>query len=272
MDTRWIRGLAAVNGLSLAVALRRPANLRRFLATIWHSYRESAEIGLPGRFPLSFLFESGRASFDPGDRIVFPPILEGGGGTATHELMHLAAIAHVLKPDCIFEIGTFTGLTTALFILNSPQARVITMDLPPDAKTASGDYISTDIDLIRSREVAHYLGVLGLTGRYEQLFCDSFQFDPAPFENSVDLAFIDGGHHYECVVNDTEKTARMIRDTGLVLWHDYGGVGDFLPLAEYLEAIARRGKIYKIPGTTLAWATGKELKRALGRVNSAAGA
>jgi hypothetical protein len=263
MDTKWIKGLAAANGLSAILALRRPAKLRLFLAHIWREYRELAEIGLPCRDPLKFLFEESLAVFDPHDRIVFPPILQGGGGTQIHELIHLAAVAHVFKPKCIFEFGTFTGLTTALFIVYCPQARVITLDLPLDVAKGTAGYIPGDQDLIRARRVAHYLGVLDLGGCYEQLYCDSFQFDPAPLEDCVDFAFIDGGHHYECVVNDTEKTARMIRATGIVMWHDYGGTGDFLPLTNYLEALGRGGPIFRVPGTSLAWAVGKDLKQAV---------
>ena len=274
MGMKWIRGLAAVNGLSAILALRQPAKLRLFLAHNWREYRELAEIGLPIRDPLKFLFETGLAAFDPHDRIVFPPILQGGGGTQIHELMHLAAVAHVLKPKCIFEFGTFTGLTTALFILNCSQARVITLDLPLDLAKGTDGYITSDRDLIRARKVAYYLGVLELGGCYEQLYCDSFQFDPTPLEDSVDFAFIDGGHHYECVVNDTEKAARMIRATGIVMWHDYGGAGDFLPLSNYLEALGRGAQLFRVPGTSLAWAVGKDLKQAVSvfRSNSRRGA
>ena len=245
------------------MAVRRPSKLRLFLGAIWREYYEISELGLPGRHLLNSLFENGRAVLDPNDRIVFPPILHGGGGTRTEELMCLAAVAHVLKPECILEIGTFTGLTTALFVLNCPQARVISLDLPPDDTMHRPGSIATDLTLIHTRKVGHYLDVLGLRDRYEQIYCDSFQFDPAPLADSVDLAFIDGGHHYECVVNDTEKIARMIRDSGVVLWHDYGGSGDFLPLRQYLEALARGGAIYRIPATSLAWSLGKDLKQAV---------
>jgi hypothetical protein len=79
----------------------------------------------------------------------------------------------------------------------------------------------------------------------------------------VDLGFIDGAHALPYVINDTEKMARMIADTGMVLWHDYGGVGDFRPLTDYLEQLGAHAPVYRIPLTTSAWCLGRDLKTAL---------
>lgn len=259
---KWLRAAAAGNWLSVLVAIRRPGELPAFVSSIWKKYREITGAGLPARDPLTFLFESGAVPFDPDIRIQFPPVLHGGGGTRQEELLCLAAVARVLSPVCVFEIGTFTGLTTALFILNSPTARVISLDLPPDAIPAE-DYIERDVHLVQERKTGHYLQVLGLADRYEQMLEDSMKFDPALLANTVELGFIDGSHALRYVVNDTEKMARMITDRGLVFWHDYGGIGEARELAAYLESLAAKAPIYQVAGTSLAWATGKALKSAL---------
>lgn len=261
--SRWIRAAAAMNGLGIALGLRRPSSLRAFLSSTWRQYRELSGAGLTVRDPVDFLFESGLAKFDAGERIEFPPVLDGGGGTRREELLYLAAAARMLRPRCVFEIGTFTGLTTALFVLNAPEARVVTLDLPQDA-VPSADYIGTDVQLVQKRRTGHFLHVLGLADRCEQVLCNSLHFDAEPFANAVDLGFIDGSHALRYVVNDTEKMARMISDRGLVFWHDYGGVGDFLDLTIYLEALGAKAAVYRAPETTLAWAPGKQLKDALG--------
>jgi predicted O-methyltransferase YrrM len=52
---------------------------------------------------------------------------------AFDKLVYLARTVKVLKPTTIFEMGTYNGLTTAVFILNSEQtARIFTLDLPSD--------------------------------------------------------------------------------------------------------------------------------------------
>jgi hypothetical protein len=54
----------------------------------------------------------------------------------------------------------------------------------------------------------------------------------------------------------------MILDSGIVFWYDYGGKGALRPLARYLDTLAKRASIYRISDTSLAWATGRELKQA----------
>ena len=54
-----------------------------------------------------------------------------------------------------------------------------------------------------------------------QLFGDSKQFDETPYLKQCDLIFIDGSHAYSYVKNDTEKALRMLKEGGLLLWHDY---------------------------------------------------
>jgi predicted O-methyltransferase YrrM len=199
--------------------------------------------------------------------VKLPAILRGGAGTQPAELAYLASICALLQPQVVFEIGTYTGLTTAVFVLNAPPgARVISLDLPPHPYLSEAEqarYLDTDLELIRERHLAKYLIELGLEGRYEQLLIDSMAFDPTPYAETVDLAFIDGAHSLAHVRNDTEKVARMLRPGGLVVWHDYGGRGRFRGLTSYLERLGRRARIYHVSGTTLAWATADELKAAV---------
>jgi hypothetical protein len=55
----------------------------------------------------------------------------------------------------------------------------------------------------------------------------------------------------------------MMADRGLVLWHDYGGKGKFRDLTQYLERLGRQIPVYRIPGTSLAWAEGAALRNHL---------
>lgn len=62
----------------------------------------------------------------------------------------------------------------------------------------------------------------GCGGRVCQIYADSRDWDtrayPAGF---FDTAFIDGGHAYDVVANDTAIATRLVRSGGLVMWHDY---------------------------------------------------
>src|SRR5262249_1630960 len=152
-------------------------------------------------------------------------------------------------------------LTTAVFMLNTdPTSTVVTLDLPPKPEVGSENILS-DKDLISSRDLASVPHALGLN-RYTQLLCDSMAFDPSPYATSIDFGLVDAAHDRVHVQNDTEKMSTMIKEDGIVFWHDYGGKGVLRPLASYLEKVAEKCPIYRIPETTLAWAPARELKAA----------
>jgi hypothetical protein len=192
------------------------------------------------------------------------PAFHAGGGMSFGELVILGRVTKGLKPRMVFEMGTYNGLVTAVFLLNSePDAIVITMDLPIASEYHS--HLRTDQELVESRQIGSVPRALGLSGRYTQILCDSMAFDPTPYLDSVDLGLIDAAHDLPHVENDTLKMASMISDGGMVFWHDYGGKGSLRPLASYLNALGRRASLYRIRDTSLAWAPGRELKQALQR-------
>src|SRR5262245_63764941 len=95
--------------------------------------------GLECRDPVEFVFSAGWARRSPDDRVMMPAALNTVGGTRLDELLVLGAVTSVLKPRRVFEIGTFMGRTTSVFVLNAPAgAEVITLDLPPDQVNAIG--------------------------------------------------------------------------------------------------------------------------------------
>jgi len=253
----WVRtaveGIKASNYCSLKLAIQKPHELHNYLSFCLRRYDDIACKGLPQK---SVIRELGPSDLDT---LVIPARFQTGGGTDPREILTLATVTRLLQPKRIFEIGTYHGGTTGVFILNSPPGcEVFTLDLPPAAGNLHG-YISSDIELVRERKAENYLMRSGLAQRCRQISCDSMQFDPEPFRDSVELAFIDGAHAEEFVRNDTMKMAIMMTSRGYVFWHDYGGCGAFRPLARYLESLPI--ELYRMPSTTLAWTTAAELKK-----------
>lgn len=245
-------GLSCLSLTTAKLALRRPSELRRYVSHCLKTYDELVGHGLPPRAPVT----------PTPEMTVTIPGHHSGGGMSFGELVILARVTRVLRPRTVFEIGSYNGLTTAVFILNSvADARILTLDLPPNG---GGKYaaLSSDGELVASRQLVSVPQALGLT-RYSQLLCDSMQFDPLPYVDSVDLGLIDAAHDALHVQNDTLKMARMMSDHGIVFWHDYGGKGRLRPLAAYLEALASRCPLYRIRGTTLAWGPARGIKEAL---------
>ncbi|MFA0753532.1 MAG: hypothetical protein IMHGJWDQ_001308 [Candidatus Fervidibacter sp.] len=179
--------------------------------------------------------------------LLFP--LPRPGGVQTHELALLVAIVRTLQPKRLVEIGTAEGRTTINLALHSPpDAEIITLDLPPDAPGSSpesgADYRQMGIPepgvLFRNHPLA---------AKIRLLLADSTKFDWSPYERSVDFVFIDGAHDYESVRKDTENALRIVREGGIILWHDYS---IFKGVTLCLNELRQRLPVVWIQGTTLA--------------------
>ena len=249
--TEIFDGISCFSMRSAVLALRRPSELRRYISHCLKKYDESVGNGLPSQNPV----------MPAEDMTVTIPAYHSGGGMSFDELVFIARTVKVLKPRVIFEMGSYNGLTTSVFILNSdPETQVFTLDLPPNPAEVA--VLSSDKELVADRSLVSTTKALGLS-RYTQLLCDSMKFDPTPYAGMVDLGLVDAAHDLVHVQNDTIKMAKMISDRGLVFWHDYGGKGSLRPLAWYLESLAKKCPLYRIRGTSLAWGHARDLKAVL---------
>jgi predicted O-methyltransferase YrrM len=248
-----VDGARGVNLATLQLFLARREETAAYVSACVQLCDSLLRKGLVSVDPLHDL-RARRGSAASPQTCALPVDLHDGGGTRLEELIYLAAVTRLLNPRKIFEIGTFKGRTTTVFALNAPEAEIVTLDLPPDYAPGRDAYIETDAELVRLRNPVEFIERYGVSPRCRQILCDSKFFDPEPHAGSVDLAFIDGAHTDEYVRNDTEKIARMMRADGLVFWHDYGGKGRFRGITDYLHELAERFPVYRVPGTTLAWA------------------
>jgi len=245
----------SANAAALLVAIRQPGKLKPYLAGCWSAYREAAGIGLKPGTPFEVLRQEGYGNSQ--DRFEMPLKLHDDSGTRWDEQMCLGAVTAWLKPRAVFEFGTYNGRTTSIFILNAPSGcPVYSLDLPAGATV---DSFESDRELSQRRQTGYILAEMGIASRYSQILCDSLEFDPGPYAGQIELGFIDGGHSLKHVANDTTKMAVMAAPRGLVFWHDYGGGGNFRELTGYLEQLAQRIPIYRIPGMSLAWARMEDL-------------
>jgi predicted O-methyltransferase YrrM len=65
--------------------------------------------------------------------------------------------------------------------------------------------------------------------RITQLLGSSLTFDWAPYFDSFDFVFVDGGHSDECVAADSAAAVRLTRAHGLILWDDYSWLYPAVP-------------------------------------------
>lgn len=180
------------------------------------------------------------------------------GNVSENEIEIISRIVAYLKPQAMFEVGTFDGRTTINMALNAPaDAHVYTLDLPAEQinlttyKLATvGEY--SDINyVLKAESGARYKQKTG-SEKITQLFGDSATFDYSPYAQSMDLVFIDGSHVREYTKNDTEAAFSMIKAGGIILWHDYASV--WPDVTAVLDEYGAKGfDIKHIEGTTLAY-------------------
>jgi predicted O-methyltransferase YrrM len=155
-----------------------------------------------------------------GVEVVLPPrhYLMQPGAQTIDGLFFLASLAVILRARTLFEIGTFTGVTTWTLSRNVPDAVVHTLDIPPDV-VPRWELEADDVHRA-SRNDLLYLQ-LPPSGDIVQHWSDSATFAFERFYDVVDLVYVDGAHSEAYVRSDTEHALGMISPVGAVVWDDY---------------------------------------------------
>ena len=164
----------------------------------------------------------------------------------------VGALAQLLKPQRIFEFGTFDGATTLLLAKTAPTAQIFTIDLPPEAYIAPqqfgypqspGEYASPH------DEIGHEFRGTPEAERITQLFGDTTTFDFNPYLGTMDLVIVDAGHGYEAARSDTENALRLAGPSGVVIWDDY--IPQWPGVMQAVNEATERGglKVSRVRGT-----------------------
>jgi len=163
-----------------------------------------------------------------------------------YKIAKLLEVVAELKPKVVLEIGTAGGDTLFLFTrVADPEAKIISVDLP--GGPFGGGYPRWKIPLYKSFS----------KGGQRIYLVRGDSHDPRTLEEvkrilgdeKVDFLFIDGDHTYEGVKKDFEMYSPLVRERGIVAFHDIvpgspenvGGVPKFWDEIkmryEYLEVV-----------------------------------
>jgi predicted O-methyltransferase YrrM len=137
------------------------------------------------------------------------------------------AVRNLTDPKLIIEIGTFDGRTTLNLAVNSPpKTKIVTLDLPPNEETkfelAPFEEYFVNKPVSGERFVDCPTEMKPYAKKISQVYGDSAAFDWSDYFGKADLVFIDGSHAYDYVVCDTKTALKLIKPTGIIIWHDYG--------------------------------------------------
>jgi predicted O-methyltransferase YrrM len=201
----------------LKIAIRQPSDLRHVFGVASATAMAIQDTEADVRdFPETTLEE-----IAPAARFTFQ-IFHGAQASITLiEAGALAALMARLRARRVFEFGTYRGVSTTQIALNlPPDGHLFTLDLPPDKMSGA-----LRVDKPAERRIAAETGKGNLVpdelrSKVTFLHSDSATFDTGPYAGSMDLVFVDGAHSYDYVRNDTAKGLSLLRDGGVIAWHD----------------------------------------------------
>lgn len=152
-----------------------------------------------------------------------------GGAPSLLETFLLISAIRAVDAKAIFEFGTCKG-TTALNLAINSDAKITTLDLYRDPEF---DFNGTEYE-----------------SRIDVKTSDSKKFSYMPYLKSMDFVFIDGGHDYDTVKNDTEAAFELAKESGCIAWHDYREP-TCSGIAHYLDTLSEGMDLFHIEDTVL---------------------
>lgn len=114
----------------------------------------------------------------------------------------------------IFEIGTSHGEMTARLATLNPGKTIYTLDILPN-QANQGNHITHKINESQIGKAYKKLSLSNVV----QFLEDSKTWNPCV--SNVDLAFIDGCHDKNYVIQDTLKCMSFMNKGGYIIWHDF---------------------------------------------------
>jgi len=251
-----LRGIAAANLKSLRL-LTRPDRLTEYLREVEEAYQPYAQL------PVETIELPEILGRDFAEPLFLPLGHVRSGSSPAGDLAAIAALTRKKRPRAIFEIGTFEGLSTVVFVKNAgPNVVMHTLDLPHDHHEISRTSRSfTAHSITEPYKTGHLIDRFAIREQTNTYWGDSAIFDFSSFEGAIDLFFVDGAHTEDYVAGDSCRAFECIASDGWVLWHDC-----FTPqVLKVLKQIAQSTKVYQIRGTDLALATSKPSADVLSR-------
>lgn len=151
-------------------------------------------------------------AFLPDDGIKVEPFAFLEGGSLVTDLALIRLMALKINAQRYFEIGTWRGESVMQAAATVPECYTLNLSAEEmHRRNWNPDYI-------------HLHGYFSKNNpRITHLEGDSRTFDFSNFNGKQDLVFVDGDHHFDSVVQDTQSAFKLVTpQSGVIIWHDYG--------------------------------------------------
>ncbi len=190
-----------------------------------------------------------------GEEVTVDPFAFLEGGSLPTDLALLRILAAGFEDCKYFEIGTWRGESVANVAVVARECTTLNLSRTDmEGLGLAQDYI--DQHAMFSKDLPNVIHLEG----------NSLEFDFAGLNKKYDLIFIDGDHHFESIMKDTENVFNnLMHDKSIVVWHDYAwqpGDVRFETLAAILGGVpsAKHKHLYTIRNTLCAIYSPGEVK------------
>lgn len=182
------------------------------------------------------------------------------GNISMTELFYIIMAVALFKPRMIMEFGTYNGRTTLNMAINAPNTQIVTVDLPRHKKNRT-KFTLEDKGNKRGLDETGYVGNKDklwkgqdpeIVNRIVQIWEDTARLKFERYKNVADFLFIDASHSYENCKNDSYNGHKIIKNKGIIFWHDYAGwPGVTEALNEYYNEQGKPEKMYWFNDTSI---------------------
>jgi predicted O-methyltransferase YrrM len=174
------------------------------------------------------------------------------GSMSLEEILYISLLVKRFQPKQIFEFGTFIGVTTLQMALNTDvNTKIYTMNLSSQEDITKYSIGTTEEERkLPGLQPGNRLKNSLVAEKIVQLYGDSATYDYTNYTSSMDFILIDASHEYEYVKSDTMNSFNMLKQGGMIIWHDYPNAPG---VYDYLNEITNKMKIYHIKNTHLAF-------------------
>src|SRR3989338_396551 len=212
----------------------------------WKDPRRSEPTRIPIIDPMQYFLGD--------DPVYMRDPISDDGNVSLLELLVINTLIKRKNPVTLFEVGTFDGRTALNMAANtSPDAKIYTLDLPSEKIVEARQNPLGDAKFVGKALIGYKFKNSSYGKKITQLEGDSATFNFKPYEKSMDFIFVDGAHSYSYVSSDTTHSLDMLREGGVVIWHDY--VHICRGVTVFLNELYATGGIFKklrwVRGTTL---------------------
>ena len=130
------------------------------------------------------------------------------------EVVALASVVQLIpKNGTMINIGAGSGTSSLLVAESRPDVKIITLDI---SRVGPGGGLENEYNAFNQAGLEDQLP--------EQILGDSKEIGKNWNRDKVDFVFVDGDHGEDGIRGDIESWLLHIKDGGIIVFHDYGGI------------------------------------------------